>query len=100
MVSRLLRTSKSSAVAGGERSSKKKGNRHVQRTAQVEQPGSTDTVSALLVFLDLLADDPDRPAELFLAYAKQVAAQTHPGTDMDVDGAATGNLLLCASANT
>ncbi len=31
-----------------------KGNRHVQHTAQVEQPGSADAVDAALVFLDLL----------------------------------------------
>ena len=79
-----------------------KRNRHVQGTAQVEQPARADTVNAALVFLDLLEGEPDGLAELCLANAKQIAAQAHPGTDMDVDGvgAAAGNLLLCASANT
>ena len=70
--------------------------RHVQGTAQVEKPARSDAVDAALVFLDLLEGEPDGLDGLFLAHAKQVAAQAHPGTERYINrvGATAGSLLF------
>jgi hypothetical protein len=49
------------------------------------QTAGSDAVGASLVFLDLLEGQADRLSKLFLTHAKHVPAQSHAGTDVDID---------------
>ena len=49
------------------------------------QTAGSDAIGASLVFLHLLKGQADRLPELFLAQAKHIPAQSHAGTDVDID---------------
>src|SRR5215475_1260838 len=63
----------------------KKRNWHLKDLANLLKPAGTDTVSPLLVFLDLLESKAESIAELFLAHAHHHPAHPHARTDVLVD---------------
>jgi hypothetical protein len=60
--------------------------RDLQHGRDVLQPAGTDSIGALLVFLDLLESDPQAFSKFFLAHVLHHATQTDPPSHVYIDG--------------
>ena len=68
--------------------------RDAEDLRQIEQPAGADPVDALLVLLDLLEGEAEMLAEFLLAHPEQHPPQTHPTSDVYIDGIGTPRATL------
>ncbi len=69
----------------GRRALEEERNRHAQDIGNMLQPAGTNSIGALLVFLDLLEGNPEILSQLLLAHADHHASHTHSASDVLVN---------------